>query len=106
MKQQQANAASVYIDLLSFQMSTLWYPLQCTLSFSGVSESKETACHAGDPDLILGLGRSPGEGNGNTPQYSCPENPMDRRAWWATVHGVTKRRTRLSDFTLSVIFNY
>ena len=96
MKQQQANAASVYIDLLSFQMSTLWYPLQCTLSFSGVSESKETACHAGDPDLILGLGRSPGEGNGNTPQYSCPENPMDRRAWQVTVHGVAESWTQLS----------
>ena len=38
----------------------------------------------------------PGEGNGNPPQYSCPENSMDRRAWWATVHGVTKSQTRLS----------
>ena len=42
---------------------------------------------------------SPGEENGNPLQYSCLESPMDRRAWWATVHGVTKSRTRLSDFT-------
>jgi len=45
------------------------------------------------------LGRSPGEGNGNPLQYSCPENPMDGRAWWATVHGVAKSWTQLSDFT-------
>ena len=44
-------------------------------------------------------GRSPGEGNGNPLQYSCLENPMDRGAWWATVHRVAKRRTRLNDFT-------
>ena len=49
--------------------------------------------------LIPGLGRSPGEGNSNPLQYSCLVNPMDRGAWWATVHEVTKSRTRLSDFT-------
>ena len=50
--------------------------------------------NAGDLGLIPGLGRSPGEGNGNNPlQYSCLENSMDRGAWWATVHGVTKSRT-------------
>ena len=43
--------------------------------------------------LIPGSGRSPGEGNGNPLQYSCLENPMDRGAWWATVHGITKSRT-------------
>ena len=48
-----------------------------------------------------GLGRSPGEGNGNPPQYSCLENSMDGGAWWATVHGVAKSRTRLSDFTFT-----
>ena len=47
----------------------------------------------------LGGGRSPGEGNGNPLPYSCLENPMDRGAWWATVHGVTKSWTRLSSFT-------
>ena len=52
---------------------------------------KESACSvgdAGDADLIPGLGRSPGGGNGNTLQYFCLENSMDRGAWWATVHGV------------------
>uniref|UniRef100_A0AC11DBZ4 Uncharacterized protein n=1 Tax=Ovis aries TaxID=9940 RepID=A0AC11DBZ4_SHEEP len=55
--------------------------------------------------LIPGLGRSPGEGNGSPLQYSCLENPMDRRAWWATVHGIAKSRTRLSDFTFT-LFNF
>ena len=63
------------------------------------SEDKASACNAGDPCLIPGLGRTPGEGNGNPLQYSCLENPMDRGAWRATVHGVRKSRTRLSDFT-------
>ena len=51
----------------------------------------------------LGQEDSPGEGNGNPLQYSCLENPMDRGAWWATVHGVAKSRTRLSDFTFTFI---
>ena len=49
--------------------------------------------------LIPGSGISPGEGNGNPLQYSCLENPMDGGAWWATVHGISKSWTRLSDFT-------
>ena len=65
----------------------------------GGSEVKVSACNAGDLGSILGLGRSPGEGNGNPLQYSCLENLMDRGAWWATVHRVTKSQTRLSDFT-------
>ena len=52
---------------------------------------------AGDPGSIPRLGRSSGEGNGNPLQYSCLKNPMDRGVWWATVHGVTKSQTRLSD---------
>ena len=60
------------------------------------SVGKLSACNAGDPGLIPGLGRSPGEGNGNPLQYSGLENPMDRGAWRATVHGVTKSQTRLS----------
>ena len=66
---------------------------------SGGSEDKASVCNAGDLGLIPGLGRSPGEGNGNPLQYSCLENPMDRGAWRATVHRVAKSRTRLSDFT-------
>ena len=53
-------------------------------------ESTDKAGDAGDMGLILGLGRSPGEGNGNPLQNSCLDNPMDRGAWRATVHGVTK----------------
>ena len=69
------------------------------MGFPGGSEGKASACDAGDPGLIPGSGRSPGEGNGNPLQYSCLENPMDRGARWATVHGVAKSRTRLSDYT-------
>ena len=60
------------------------------------SVGKSSACNAEDPGLIPGLGRSPGEGNGNPLQYSGLENPMDRGAWRATVHEVTKSQTRLS----------
>ena len=67
------------------------------LCFPGGSDGKESACHAGDLGLIPGLGRSPGEGNGNPLQCSCLENSMNRGAWWATVHGVTKSWTRRSD---------
>ena len=59
--------------------------------------SKEYACSAEDAGLIPGSGRSPGEGNGNPLQYSCLGNPMDIGACLATVHGVAKRQTRLSD---------
>ena len=73
------------------------------LSFPGGSEGKASACNAGDLDSIPGSGRSPGEGNGNPLQYSCLENSMDRGAWWATVHGVAKSRTGLSDFISQVM---
>ena len=56
------------------------------------SDGKESARIAGDPGSILG-GRSPGEGHGSPLQYSCLENPMDKGAWWAIVHGVAKSRT-------------
>ena len=63
------------------------------------THGKASVCNAGDPGSIPGLGRSPGEGNGNPLQYSCLENPMDGGAWWATVLRVAKSQTRLSDFT-------
>ena len=50
---------------------------------------------AEDMDSVPGLGRSPGEGNGNQLQYSCLGNPMDRGAWWAAVHGVAKESDRI-----------
>ena len=71
------------------------------MGFPGSSDGKVSACTVGDPGSIPGSGRSPGEGNGNSLQYSCLENPMDGGAWWATVHRVTKNRTRLSNFTHS-----
>ena len=61
--------------------------------FPDGSEVKASARNAGDLGSIPGLGRSPGEGNGNPLQCSCLKNPMDGGAWWATVHGVTKSRT-------------
>ena len=64
-------------------------------------EVKTSDSNAGDPGSIPGSGRSPGEGNGNPLQYSCLENPMDGEAWWATIHGVAKSWTRLSDFTFT-----
>ena len=72
-----------------------------TLSFKdwvGVLVVKNPPAGAGDvraSGSIPGLGRSPGEGNGNPLQYSCLENPKNRGAWWATVRGVAKSRTRL-----------
>ena len=67
------------------------------MDFPGGSEGKELACSAGDLGSISGSGRSPGEGNGNLLQYSCLEHSMDRGAWRATVHRVTKSQTCLSD---------
>ena len=67
----------------------------------GGSDGKASARNAGDPGSIPGLGRSPGEGNGNPLQYSCLENFMDGGAWWATVHRVAKSQTRLTDFTFA-----
>ena len=68
------------------------------MGFPGGSEVKASASNAGYPGSIPGLGRSPGEGNGNPLQYSCLENPMDGGAWWAySLWG--RKETRLSDFT-------
>ena len=68
--------------------------------FPGGSVGKSSACNLrdkGDAGSIPGLGRSPGGEHGNPLQYSCLENPVDRGAWWATVHGVTESQTLLSD---------
>ena len=64
-----------------------------SLVFPGGSDDKESACNAGDLALIPVSGRSLGEGNGNPLQYSCLGNPIDRRAWRATVHVVVKSWT-------------
>ena len=65
------------------------------MGFSGVSDGKESACNVGDVGAVPGLGRSPGEGHGNPPQYSSLGNPMDTGAWQATVPGVTESGTQL-----------
>ena len=70
---------------------------QCFI-YIGSSDGKASACNVGDLGLIPGSGRSPGEENGNLLQYSCVENAKDRGAWRATVYGVAKSRTRLSNF--------
>ena len=71
--------------------------------FPSGSEGKEPACNVGYPRSIPGLGRSPREGNGNPLQYSCLKNPMDSGAWQATIHGVTKSRTWMNNFTFIII---
>ena len=72
--------------------------------FPGGSDGKESACNAGDLGSISRPWRSPREGNGYPLQYSCLENPMDRGAWQAPVHGVSKSGTRLSDFHIHWYF--
>ena len=67
------------------------------MGFPSSTEGKASACNAGDLGSIHGLGRSPGEGNGYPLQYSCLRNPMDREAWWAIVHGVTKSRKQVNN---------
>ena len=61
--------------------------IKLTFGFPGSSNGKASACNKGDPASIPGLERFPREGHGNPLQYCCLENPMDRGAWWATVHG-------------------
>ena len=86
-----------YVDALA----VINYEIHWTipLDFPGGSDDKASAYNAGDPGLVPGLGRTPGEGNGNPLQYSCLENPMDRAACQATVSGVTKSWTRLTSLT-------
>ena len=75
------------------------------LDFPGSSDSKESACNIRDIGPLLGLGRSPGEGNHNPLQYSCLENSTDRRSWGATVHRVTKNQTDGVTFLVAQLVN-
>ena len=72
----------------------------------GSSDSKESACNAGDPGSIPGLGRPPGEGNSYPFQSSCMENSMERGDWWATVHRVTKIQIQLSNSHSHFTFHF
>ena len=93
--------------MISIHWASIEWPHLCIthswdpMGFPGGSDSKASAHNAGDPGSIPGLGRSSGEGNGKPLQYSCLENSMDEGACWATVHGVAKSWTRLSDFTFT-----
>ena len=74
------------------------------MGFPGGSVAKNPPANAGDAGLIPGSGRSPGEENDNQLQYSCLENPMDRGAWWAPVHGIARVRHNLAlSFFLSFL---
>jgi len=79
------NVLIGHLDTLFGEMSKSF------VGFPGGSDGKVYAYNSGEPDLIPGSGRSPGEGNGNPLQYSCLENSMDGGVWWATVHGAAKR---------------
>ena len=84
----------LFIIFLNFWGVYVYLGFPCDLK----SKKKKKICNAGDlGSMIPGSGRSPGVGNGNTLKYSCQGNSMDRGAWWAIVHGVTKSQTRLSD---------
>ena len=84
------------------------YPLQYSWAFLVAQTVKKSACSVEDLGSVPGLGRSPGEGNSYPLQYSGLKNSMDRGAWQATVHAVTKSQTLLSDFDFCVkdIHNY
>ena len=81
-----------FLSFLPFSMWPTW-----VTGFPDDSDGKEFTYSTRDLGLIPRSGRSPGEGHGNPLQYSCLENSMERGAWWATVHGVAKTQTRLSD---------
>ena len=100
-KRQHSQWFMLEQNLYSTIRSFLFFHLECAfmlvMDFPCCSEVKASTCNMGDLGSIPGSGRSLGEGNGNPLQYSCLENPMDKEAWWATVHAVAKSQTRLSE---------
>ena len=82
---------------MKISLSFILIFLMHSKGFPGGSVHKESACNAGVPSLITGLGRSPGERNGNTLQYSCLQNSIDRGVWWAKIHIVRKSQTQLTE---------
>ena len=98
-------SSHVHVPVLLSPRPLVFHSPSCCKGFPGGSAGKASTCNAGDLGSIPGSGRSPGEGNGNTLQYSCLEKPMDGGACWATVHGVAKSWTQLRDFTHFVLEN-
>ena len=101
-KQQQTFLGFALYNYWSSEVHFLKVSIICQLKprsgFPGGSERKESTYNAGDLASISGLGRRPGKGNGYPLQYTCLENSMDRGAWRAAIHGITKSWTQLSDF--------
>ena len=110
--QHHSSKVSIYLSIYKINQYIIWltwHGLYMTLDthevgFPGSSVDKESACkfrRHRRPGLIPGSGRSPGEGNGNPLQYFCLENPMDKGAWWATVHGGHKEldTTQVTEYT-------
>ena len=91
------RACFLFIDCLLHLVSSRVGRDSGILWASLVAQMTASACSAGDPGLIPGSGRSPGERNGYLLQYYCLENLMDRETWWPTVHVVAKSRAQLSD---------
>ena len=86
----ETSAFASFMELWACKLAQSQWDLSKPLGFTSSSVGKGSACSAGELSSIPGSGRSPGEGNGSPLQYSCLENPMDRGAWRATVHGVAR----------------
>ena len=98
MKSSRLAEFDVVTQLLSETTARVKSAFICSMGFPAGSDSKESACNAGDPGSVLGSGKSTGEGNGYPLQNSCLENFMDRGASRSTVHGVTKSHPKQSVF--------
>ena len=94
-KQTNMKIYGLFRAKLKAHISSYYTAVSTLLGLSGDSDSKESACNAGDLGSIPGSRRSPREGNGKPLQYSCLENSMDRGAWWAAVHGISQSQAWL-----------